>query len=152
MVCWYCPAGVQGMAGYGPRNCGWLERLTLSAPLDPWVLTERASSIGRSQSAPTASVGEESRAEVWRIPGRKRRSESDYVPSLARPFGRGLDSSPSLPLGIWAGPGGARCRYAICWAEHLLWSGPIGDPGFMNPTLLNYRNRRNREWDARKRI
>ena len=81
------------------------------------------------------SVGEELQAEIRRIPGQKRRSESDYVPSLARPSGRGPDRSSGLSLGIWAGPGGARCRYAVCWAELLLRSGPIEDPGFMNLTL-----------------
>ena len=49
------------------------------------------------------SVGEELQAEVQRIPGWKRRSELDYVPTLARPSGRGPDRSPGLSLGIWAG-------------------------------------------------
>ena len=37
-------------------------------------------------------------------------------------------------FGNWDSLGGARCCYAVCWAEFLLGSGPIGDPGFMNPT------------------
>ena len=61
-------------------------------------------------------------------------SESDYGPTLARPSGRGPDRSPDLSLGFWASPGGMRCCYAIRWAEFLLGRGPIGDPGFMNPT------------------
>ena len=95
---------------------------------------DRASPVGRSQSALTVSVGEEPRAEVRRIPGQKRRLESDYVPTLARPSGREPDRSPGLSLCIWAGPGDARCRYAVCWVEFLQGSGSIGDPGFMNPT------------------
>ena len=35
------------------------EHLALSDPLISWVLTERASPVGRSQSTPTASVREE---------------------------------------------------------------------------------------------
>jgi len=90
------------------------ECFTIPALPDPWALTERASLVGRSRSAPTVSVGEELQAEVRRIPGRKRRSESNYVPSLARPSGQGLDRSSSLSLGIWAGLGATRCRYTIC--------------------------------------
>ena len=84
------------------------------------ALTEGASPVGRSRSAPTVSVGEELQAEVRRIPSQKRRSESDDIPSLARPSGQRSDRSPGLSLGIWAGPGGACCRYAVCWPELLL--------------------------------
>jgi len=93
------------------------------------------SPVGRSQSALTVSVGEEARAEVRRIPGRKRRSELDCVPSLTRPSGRRPNRSPGRALGNLVGRGGARCCYVVCWAEFLLESGPIRDPGFMNPKL-----------------
>ena len=80
-------------------------RLTLSAlpyllRLISWVLIERASSAGRSQLAPTVSDGEEPRAEVRRIPGQKKRLESDCVPTLARPSDRGPNRSLGLSLCI----------------------------------------------------
>ena len=66
MVWRYCPAGVQGtILGIAVD----FERLALSVPPDSWVLTERASPVGRFQSAPTAPVGEEPQAEVRCIPG-----------------------------------------------------------------------------------
>ena len=55
MTCQYCPAGMQGtVLGIAVD----FEHLALSAPPVSWVLTEQMSPIGRSQSAPTALVGE----------------------------------------------------------------------------------------------
>ena len=45
------------------------------------------------------------------------RSELDCVSILVRPSGRGPNHCLGLSLCIWAGPGGARCRNAICCAE-----------------------------------
>ena len=109
MAWWHRPADAQGMAGYSPRYYGFdFSALPYLLRLIPGPL-----SSGRPRLALTVSVEEELQAEVRRIPGRKRRSESDYGPTLARPSGRGPDRSPGLSLCIWAGPGGERCRYAV---------------------------------------
>ena len=56
MSYWYYPAGVQGtVLGIAVD----FERPALLSLLVHWVLTERASPVGWSQSAPTAPVGEE---------------------------------------------------------------------------------------------
>ena len=56
MAWWYCPVGVQGTVLGITVD---LSALPLLAPLISWVLTERASPVGWSQSAPTTPVGEE---------------------------------------------------------------------------------------------
>ena len=66
---------------------------------------------------PGLSVGEagQSRKEALFLLGQAFRSErrvgvgSERRSSLARPSGRRLDRPSSLSLGIWAGPGVARC-------------------------------------------
>ena len=60
------------MAGFGPRYCGSLERLTLSALPAPWAHTEWASPVDRSQLALTVKVRKEQRAEVRRILSRRK--------------------------------------------------------------------------------
>ena len=105
----------------------------------------------KSGSEPEASVV----PYMARPSGRRSGSESEasVAPSLASPSGRRLGRSSGLPLGIWAGQELRVVFNVICWAELLLGSGPIRDPGFMNPTInvcLQLKKQFNCHWDCFK--
>ena len=80
----------------------------------------------------------------WRILGRRKGSESDYGPTMARPSGRGFDqiSWPEVPVGDRIVVLTCHCVSGSAQAlslrrllgQILQGNGSIGNPGFTNPT------------------
>ena len=97
-------AGIPGQLVPVGSNCASQRRAVSRGPVHPW--SER-----------WAEVGSEPRSSSARPSGQRGGPESEARPSSrrhgpeleARPSGRRLDRPSGLSLGIWAGPGVARC-------------------------------------------
>jgi len=84
------------------------------------------------------SDGSEHRSSLARPSGRRGRleSEASTCSSLVRPSGRRLDRPSGLSFRYFGPAQELRfVRNIVCWAELLLGSKSMRDPGFMNPTL-----------------
>ena len=131
---WHRPVGAQGMAGYGPRYCGWLEHLTLSAPPAP-----RATPSGRPRSVIPSRpdrVGKEraaSRGPAYPRSEKGSRSQTVVPPRPGLLVG---DRIVVLACHYVSGPAQARAVAAPPAGPGFAGSGSIGDPWFMTPTNI----------------
>ena len=86
----------------------------------------QSKSAGRSQKRALFLLGQAFLSE------RRTEVESKRCSSLARPFGRRLDHPSGLSFRYLSRL--RSLRNVMCWAEPLLGSRSMRDPGFMNPT------------------